>query len=97
MKIDYNLIKNLAPTVIVILICSFFYVSTSYLYKKDIDELHAKLIIVEKQNITSIVDRATLNVKTDLITENQKDKLNRILDSLQRIEEKLNVAVEKDK
>ena len=84
-----ELVKNLVPTIVVIIICSFFYISSTVLYKKDVEELQKKMAIVEKQNITSIVDRASLNVKTDLITEQQKDTLNRILETLQRIEDKL--------
>jgi hypothetical protein len=81
--------KNLTPTLIVIGICGFFYLSSTLLYKRDVEELQKKMAIVEKQNITSIVDRASLNVKTDLINEQQKDTLNRILETLRRIEDKL--------
>ena len=82
--------KNSSPAIIVIVICLAFYVFSTIMYKKDVDELQRKMALVEKQNITSIVDRASLNVKADMITDLQKDKLNRIMDALERIEEKVN-------
>ena len=34
-----ELVKNLVPTIVVIIICSFFYISSTVLYKKDVEEL----------------------------------------------------------